>query len=74
MQAVNDDFCAEASKSITAIEIETPRVEPAPHESMPASAETQAPEPESAAIADAPSLVPPIEHEWLPDAADTEFR
>jgi hypothetical protein len=40
---------------------------------MLAPAETQAPEPEPAAIADAPSLVLPIEHRWLPDAADTEF-
>jgi predicted Zn finger-like uncharacterized protein len=73
MQAVNDDFCAEASKLITAIETETPPVEPPPPESMPAPPETQAPEPEPAAIADAPSLVPPIEYEWLPDAADAEF-
>ncbi len=28
---------------------------------------------EPATIADAPSLVPPIEHEWLPEAANGEF-
>ena len=70
-QAAADDFSAEASESITAIETETPPVEPPPPEPAPAPAETQAPEP--AMIADAPSLVPPIEHESLPEAANAEL-
>jgi hypothetical protein len=59
MQAASNDFGTEASESMTAIGTETP------------PAETQAPEP--ATIADAPSLVPPIEHEWLPEAANGEL-
>ena len=74
MPAATDDFGAEASESITAIETETPPVEPPPPETTPAPAEAQAPEPEPATIADAPSLVPPIEHEWLPEVADAELE
>src|SRR5450756_1316377 len=50
-----------------------PPPEPAPAET-PATepAEALAPEPEPAMIVDAPSLVPPIEHEPLPDAANAE--
>ena len=69
---------AENSESITATDRKAPPVEPPPPE--PALAETPAtepaealaPEPEPAMIADAPSLVPPIEHEPLPDAANAE--
>lgn len=70
-QAAADDFGAEASESITAVETQPPPVEPPPSEPTPAPTETQAPEP--AMIADAPSLVPPIGHEPLPEAANAEF-
>ena len=66
--AAADDVGAEDSESITATDSKAPPVEPPPPE--PAPAETPATEP--AMIADAPSLVPPIEHEPLPDAANAE--
>jgi predicted Zn finger-like uncharacterized protein len=71
-QAAADDFGAEDSESITATDTKAPPVEPPP----PAPAEVQAEpaEPEPALIADAPSLVPPIEHEPLPDAANSEIE
>ena len=69
-QAAADDFGAEDSESITAADTKAPPVEPPPPE--PAPAETPATEP--AMIADAPSLVPPIEHEPLPDAANSEIE
>ena len=81
-QAAAADVGAEDSESITATDSKAPPVEPPPPE--PAPAETPAtepaealalalaPEPEPAMIADAPSLVPPIEHEPLPDAANAE--
>ena len=77
-QAAAADVGAEDSESITATDSKAPPVEPPPPE--PALAETPAtepaealaPEPEPAMIADAPSLVPPIEHEPLPDAANAE--
>jgi len=55
-----------------------PPAEPPPLEPIPAEApatvpaEAQAPESEPASIADAPPLVPPIEHEPLPDTAGAE--
>jgi predicted Zn finger-like uncharacterized protein len=67
-QAAADAVDAEDSESITATDSNAPPVAPPPPE--PAPAETPATEP--AMIADAPSLVPPIEHEPLPDAANAE--
>jgi predicted Zn finger-like uncharacterized protein len=79
-QAADDaDIGAEDSESITATDTEAPPVEPPSPEPAPAEApatepaEAQAPESEPATIADAPSLVPPIEHEPLPDTADAEL-
>ena len=69
-QAADDDVGTEDSESITATNTKAPPVEPPPPE--PAPAEAQAPEPEPAMIADAPSLVPPIEHAPLPDTANAE--
>jgi predicted Zn finger-like uncharacterized protein len=66
--AAADGVGAEDSQSITATDNKAPRVAPPPPESAPA--ETPATEP--AMIADAPSLVPPIEHEPLPDAVNAE--
>src|SRR5450830_457542 len=79
-QAAAADVGAEDSESITATDSKAPPVEPPPPEPAPAETpETEpaealalAPEPEPAMIADAPSLVPPIEHEPLPDAANAE--
>ena len=77
-QAAAADVGAEDSESITATDSKAPPVEPPPPEPAPAEtpatepAEALAPEPEPAMIADAPSLVPPIEHEPLPDAANAE--
>jgi predicted Zn finger-like uncharacterized protein len=62
------DIGAEDSQSITATDSTAPPVTPPPPE--PAPAEPPATEP--VMIADAPSLVPPIEHEPLPDAANAE--
>ena len=67
-QAAAADVGAKDSESITATDSEAPPVAPPPPE--PAPAEPPATEP--AMIADAPSLVPPIEHEPLPDAANAE--
>jgi len=69
-QAGADDFGAEASESIT--DAKMAPVEPPPPVPVPAPAEAQAPEPEPATIADAPSLVPPIEQAPLPEAAEAE--
>ena len=69
-QANADDFGAEASESIT--DAKMAPVEPPPPVPVPAPAEAQAPEPEPATIADAPSLVPPIEQAPLPEAAEAE--
>jgi predicted Zn finger-like uncharacterized protein len=66
--AADGDMGAEHSESITASDSKALPVEPPPPE--PAPAEPPATEP--ALIADAPSLVPPIEHEPLPDAANAE--
>ena len=66
--AAADGPGAEDSEAITATDSNAPPVAPPPPE--PAPAETPAAEP--AMIADAPSLVPPIEHEPLPDAANAE--
>jgi len=66
--AAADGPGAEDSEAITATDSNAPPVAPPPPE--PAPAETPATEP--AMIADAPSLVPPIEHEPLPDAANAE--
>jgi predicted Zn finger-like uncharacterized protein len=65
-----DDFGAKPSESITAIETEMPPVEPPAPEPAPAPAEVHSPEPVT--IADAPSLVPPIEQESVPEAAEAE--
>ena len=65
--AAADGVDAEDSESITATDSNVQPVQPPPE---PAPAETPATEP--AMIADAPSLVPPIEHEPLPDAANAE--
>jgi predicted Zn finger-like uncharacterized protein len=70
-QVTADELRGEASESITAAESKIPAVEPPPPEPVAASAEAQVPEP--AAIADAPSLVPPIEHEPLPEAFNAEL-
>jgi predicted Zn finger-like uncharacterized protein len=78
-QAADADIGAEDSDSISATDTEAPPVEPPLPEPAPAEApatepaEAQAPESEPATIADAPSLVPPIEHEPLPDTADAEL-
>ncbi len=66
-----DDFGAEPTESIAAAGIETPPIEPPPPQPAPAPVEVQAPEP--AAIDDAPSLVPPIEPELPPGAANAEL-
>jgi predicted Zn finger-like uncharacterized protein len=66
-----DDFGAESSESMAEFETTAPPVEPARRDDEPAPAEPAAEEP--VAIADAPSLVPPIEHAPLPDAADAEL-
>jgi len=74
----DDDMGAEDSESITATDTKAPPVEPPPPGPAPAEVqateptEAQAPEPQPAMIADAPSLVPPIEHEPLPDMANAE--
>jgi predicted Zn finger-like uncharacterized protein len=65
--AAADDFGAEAESPIP--EVVPPA--PPPAADMPAPAPAAAPEP--FAISDAPSLVPPIEHEPLPDAASAEI-
>jgi predicted Zn finger-like uncharacterized protein len=76
--AADDDFGAQDAESITATDTKTPPIEPPPPESTPEPAAAQAPEPpaagepEPATIADAPSLVPPIEHEPLPETAHDE--
>ncbi len=72
------DKVAEDSELAAAIEPEAPPAVPPPPQPAPADApatvhaEAQAPESEPATIADAPPLVPPIEHEPLPDAAAAE--
>lgn len=71
-QKASDDFGPEASASITKTEIKVPPVGPRPPVSVPA--EAPASEPEPVTIADAPSLIPPIEHAPLPEAADTAFE
>lgn len=73
-QAAADDFGAEHSESITATDTKAPPVEPPPREPAPAEVQAEPAEPEPALIADAPSLVPPIEHEPLPDAANSEIE
>jgi len=62
-----DDFGAEAESPIP--EVAPPA--PPPAAEMPAPAPASAPEP--FAISDAPSLVPPIGHEPMPDAATAEI-
>ena len=64
--AAADDFGAEAESPIP-----EPAPMPPPAADMPAPAASAAPEP--FAISDAPSLVPPIEHEPLPEAASAEI-
>jgi predicted Zn finger-like uncharacterized protein len=71
-QQASDDFGREASSAITKTENKAPPVEPSPP--VPAPAEAQASEPEPVTIADAPSLVPTIEHAPLPEAADAAFE
>ena len=73
-QPAADDFGPEAATSMTKTEIKTPPVEPPPP--VPAPAEVQASEPEPVTIADAPSLVPQIEHARLPESAEaaSEFE
>jgi len=71
-QQAADDFGPEAAASMTKTEIKAPPVEPPPP--VPAPAEVQASEPEPVTITDAPSLVPPIEHAPLPEAADAAFE
>ena len=71
-QQAADDFGPEASTSITKTEIKAPPVEPPPP--VPAPAEVQASESEPATIADAPSLIPQIEHARLPEAGDAAFE
>jgi predicted Zn finger-like uncharacterized protein len=68
-QAASDDFGGAESESATATETKAPPAEPPP---PPLPPEVQAPEPAPAAIADAPPLVPAIEHEPLPDTASAE--
>jgi hypothetical protein len=72
IQQSANDFGREAAGLNTATEIKTPPVEPPPREPAPAPIEAWASEPEPVTIADAPSLVPPIEHE-PPQAADAEL-
>jgi predicted Zn finger-like uncharacterized protein len=79
-----DDHGATESESVTATEVKSPPIEPPPPEPPPPAAtvpaeppvlqpvEAQTPEPEPVTIADAPSLVPPIEHEPQPEAAESE--
>jgi predicted Zn finger-like uncharacterized protein len=59
------------SESIAATETKAAPVEP-PREPAPAPVEAQAPEPEPAIIADAPSLVPPIEQEAAAETAEAD--
>src|SRR5450631_1245898 len=70
--AAADDFGAEDSESITATDTKAPPVEPPPPQPAPAEVQEMPAEPEPAMIADGPPLVPPIEHEPLPDAANAE--
>jgi len=68
--AAADDFGAQDAESITATDTKAPPVEPSPPEL--AAAQAPKPEPEPTKITDAPSLVPPVEHEPLPDTAHDE--
>lgn len=70
-QQASDDFGPEAATSITKTEIKAPPVVPPPP--TPA-AEAAASEPEQVTIADAPSLVPTIDHAPSPEAADAAFE
>jgi predicted Zn finger-like uncharacterized protein len=74
-QATADDFGAEDTESITAADSKAPSVEPPqPALAAPQAAEpAEAPVPEPVMITNAPSLVPPIEHEALPNAANAAF-
>jgi predicted Zn finger-like uncharacterized protein len=67
-QAGADDFSVEVAESVSTTETAAPPSEPRPPESTPA--EKDAPEP--AMIADAPSLVPPMEIDPLPEAAQSD--
>lgn len=64
-----DDFGAEAATPIP--EVAPPAPPPPAAAEIPAPTPVAAPEP--VAIADAPSLVPPIEHEPMPDPASAEI-
>jgi predicted Zn finger-like uncharacterized protein len=66
-QAV-DDSRPEAAETTDATESQAPPVEPPSR--VPALTEARTIEPEPAVITDAPSLVPAIEHDPLPEAAD----
>lgn len=71
--AAADDFGADESEPAPALpvtETTSPPVGPTGHDTDLVPYQDHAPEP--LAIADAPSLVPPIEHERSPDAADSE--
>jgi predicted Zn finger-like uncharacterized protein len=67
-----DDFGSEASESTTKTAAKAPPVEPPRREPEPA--ETLASEPEPAMISDAPSLVPPIGHDPLPETGEAAFE
>jgi predicted Zn finger-like uncharacterized protein len=69
-----DDFGHDSSEpppALPDIETASPPIGPTAHNNDLVPYEDNAPEP--VAIADAPSLVPPIEHARLPDASDAEL-
>ncbi len=69
-----DDFGSERAEpppALAAAESAPPPVGPATHNTGLVSYENNTPEP--VVIIDAPSLVPPIEHARMPDAANAEF-
>lgn len=67
-QQAADDSRPEAAETTAATESQAPPVEPPSR--VPALTEARTIEPEPPVITDAPSLVPAIEHDPLPEAAD----
>lgn len=67
-QQAADDSRPKPAETTAATESQAPPVEPPSR--VPAPTEARTIEPESAVITDAPSLVPAIEHDPLPEAAD----
>lgn len=67
-QQAADDSRPEAAETTAATECQAPPVEPPSR--VPALTEARTIEPEPPVITDAPSLVPAIEHDPLPEAAD----